>query len=407
MTDDACTPASAAAWDTLPVQRDRPWSKERRRARAERQRHALINDPRTARVSAGALVLWSLCLIPIVMDIPDGRYPVLAAVGVVLFEVVYVPLVRLSVAGKGSDRLRWSLLAVLTAIAIGFGIGYGGHWLILFIPVSMCCAIALPAPLPALAGVLLTGVAVGVIGQGDPSLSSYLSSAPLAGFIIWLLRRMFDAIATLQQVRQQLALTAVADERLRFARDLHDLLGHTLSLIVVKSEVVRRLAHTDPDAAAREAADIEAVGRTALTEIRQAVSGYREQGLAAELEQAQRALSAASITATVRTSGAPYPPEVDALLGWVVREGVTNVIRHSRARRCQIEVHRDGPEFVATIDDDGIGGDAASGNGLAGLAERAAAVGGRMEAHSLRWRGFRLQAAAPVGDQRSDSGAEP
>jgi two-component system sensor histidine kinase DesK len=234
------------------------------------------------------------------------------------------------------------------------------------------------------------------VGWHDSTVSTYVSSAATAGFIIWLMRRLFNGIAMLQRVREELAVTAVAAERLRFARDLHDLLGHTLSLIVVKSEVVRRVAHTDPDAAAREASDIESVGRTALAEIRQAVSGYREQGLVAELEQAQRALAAAGIGVQVRTSGAPYPLEVDSVLGWVVREGVTNVIRHSHARRCDIEVRRDGEEIVVTVDDDGVGGSTAHGNGLAGLAERAIAVGGRLEVRPRRWRGFRLQAAMPV-----------
>jgi two-component system sensor histidine kinase DesK len=376
-----------------------PWSAERRRARAERQRQTAINDPRAASISASAMMAWSFVLVPIGFDIPITRFPVLAAGAAIAFELSYILLVRMAVADRGDDRVRWSLLALLAAIALGTGIGYGSYWYLLFILVSMSCAVALPAPGPAMLGFFGATAVLTVIASHDPHVSSYASSAAMSGFIVWLMRRLFGTISMLQQVRQELALTAVADERLRFARDLHDLLGHTLSLIVVKSEVVRRLAHSDPDAAAREAADIETVGRTALTEIRQAVSGYREQSLAAELEQAQRALTAAGVGVIVRTSGAPYPQAVDVVAGWLVREGVTNVIRHSHARRCDIEIRRVGDEIVATVQDNGIGAGTgfSAGNGLAGLTERAESIGGRVTAKPGRF-GFRLEAVMPAGE---------
>ncbi len=376
-----------------------PWSKQSRLARRAAQRDSLINDPRAARVSAGALTFWTAALIPLLFMLPDQALPVLGLFAVVVFAAIYVVLVRLASNDRGTTLRRYVMAAALFGIAVGAGIGYGNYSLVMFVLVSMSSAVALPEPGPALLGVgVCAGVALAV-GWDDTAVSTYVSSAATAGFIIWLMRRLFNGIAMLQRVREELAVTAVAAERLRFARDLHDLLGHTLSLIVVKSEVVRRLAHTDPDAAAREATDIESVGRTALAEIRQAVSGYREQGLAAELEQAGRALAAAGISVQVRTSGAPYPLEVDSVLGWVVREGVTNVIRHSHARRCEIEVRRDGEEIVVTVDDDGVGGSTAHGNGLAGLAERTIALGGRLEVRPRRWRGFRLQAAMPAERQ--------
>jgi two-component system sensor histidine kinase DesK len=389
---------SLGAWHTRRVQRNSPWSRESRRERARRQRESLINDPRAARISSGALSAWSVALVPLLINLPDERLPVLGGLALVIFEAAYLMLVRLSVADRGTDEQRAGLLGVLTAIALGAGIGYGGYWLTLFVLLAMAAAVGLPPAMPALLGVAAATVLVTAVGWHVEGVSSYISSAGISGFIVWLLRRLFGVIAMLQQVREELAVTAVQSERLRFARDLHDLLGHTLSLIVVKSEVVRRVAHTDPDAAAREAADIETVGRTALAEIRQAVSGYREQGLTAELDQARHSLTAASITATVRTSGAPYPREADSVLGWVVREGVTNVIRHSHARRCDIEVRREGDEIIATVDDDGVGGstDLERGNGLSGLAERTVAVGGRLDVRPRRWRGFRLEVAVPA-----------
>ena len=128
-----------------------------------------------------------------------------------------------------------------------------------------------------------------------------------------------------------MARSAVEKERLRFSRDLHDLLGHTLSVIVVKSEAARRLAPRDMDAAIVQITDIESVGRQALTEIREAVTGYREGSLATELDRAAIGLTAAGIEPVVRQSGPPLEPQTEALLGWVVREAVTNAVRHSGA----------------------------------------------------------------------------
>ena len=166
---------------------------------------------------------------------------------------------------------------------------------------------------------------------------------------------LFHAVDQLKATRQALARSAVAQERLRFSRDLHDLLGHTMSVIVVKSEAARRLAPRDLDAALAQVADIEAVGRQALTEIREAVTGYREGCLSAELDRARSALTASDIELLVQESGPPLPPQTEALLGWVVREGVTNVVRHSGASRATIELRTADGRARLTITDDGAG----------------------------------------------------
>ncbi len=142
---------------------------------------------------------------------------------------------------------------------------------------------------------------------------------------------------------------------MRFSRDLHDLLGHTLSVIVVKSEAARRLAPRDMDAALGQITDIEAVGRQALTEIREAVTGYREGSLATELDRARSALTAADIDPVVRQSGPPLTPQNEALLGWVVREAVTNAVRHSGATRCEITVDGILDRVRLTVADNGPG----------------------------------------------------
>ncbi|GHG67768.1 hypothetical protein GCM10018980_60880 [Streptomyces capoamus] len=211
-----------------------------------------------------------------------------------------------------------------------------------------------------------------------------------------------EAVRELRAAREELARRAVEQERLRFSRDLHDLLGHTLSVVVVKSEAARRLAPRDLAAALAQISDIESVGRQALTEIREAVTGYREGSLATELVRARSALSAASVRPVVRQSGAPLAPQTEALLGWVVREAVTNVVRHSRASRCDITVEAAAERVRLTVTDDGTGtgagpGGGAGGNGLKGLTERLAAAGGSLTAGPAPRGGFTVTADLPAG----------
>jgi two-component system sensor histidine kinase DesK len=230
----------------------------------------------------------------------------------------------------------------------------------------------------------------------------------MAGLMVMFILRMLRLVTELNSAREDLARLAVADERLRFARDLHDLLGHTLSLIAVKSEAVRRLVGHDVEAAARESGDIEMVSRQALAEVREAVTNYRQRSLEAELEGARLALSAAGIEATIHRSAERLPGTVESVLGWTVREGVTNVVRHSGGRNCAIDLrHADGLAYLE-ICDDGVGegaelgessGDGdwrAGGNGLRGLAERVAAANGRLEAGRRPGGGFRLAATVPL-----------
>jgi two-component system sensor histidine kinase DesK len=238
------------------------------------------------------------------------------------------------------------------------------------------------------------------------------------------------AMRTLRAEREELArFAAVTTERLRIARDLHDLLGHSLSLIALKSELAGRLAHVAPERAAAEIADIESVARTALREVRDAVAGYRQPTLADELRDARDILRAAGISyhfeGDERTIGA-LPSAVEAILSWAVREGVTNVIRHSRARHCVIQVTTDGGEARVEVRDDGSGAlpsdtsaqssvqasaqtpitsAESAGHGLRGLTERVAAVGGRLDAGPQPGGGFRLAIALPLTPGGRDEAA--
>jgi signal transduction histidine kinase len=196
----------------------------------------------------------------------------------------------------------------------------------------------------------------------------------------------------------QRTLRAVDQERLRLARDLHDLLGHSLSLITIKSQLAHRLlASSDPAGATSEIGDIERVARESLGDVRHAVDGYRQPTFRAALAGARAALSAAGIASTVEQDPGPMPAELDTALAWAVREGVTNVIRHSHATTCSIRLTRDGLKANLEITDDGattvVHG---PGNGLRGVQERAAARGGHAEAGPLRHGGFQLRVSLPL-----------
>ena len=209
-------------------------------------------------------------------------------------------------------------------------------------------------------------------------------------------RLLVEANQQLSQAREQIARLAVGEERLRFARDLHDLLGHSLSVIALKSELAGRLIKTTPGLAAHEIEDIEKVARDALREVREAVTGYRQPTLAAELAGAHEVLTAAGIDYRVDQDHLPLPPAVEAVMAWTVREGVTNVMRHSQAKHCSIRmINEDGQATVEVIDD-GRGGMPQPGSGLRGLEERVQERGGTLTAEPLPHEGFRLRVTLPV-----------
>jgi two-component system sensor histidine kinase DesK len=181
----------------------------------------------------------------------------------------------------------------------------------------------------------------------------------------------------LVRAEEEIERLAALAERERIARDLHDLLGHTLSVIIVKSELAGRLLAVDADRVAVEIADIERIGREALTEVRSAVRGYRSLGLQAEIEGAERALAAADVAVTVERATLPaLEPEHESALALALREAVTNVIRHAHAAQATIAVSAVGSDVVLEVADDGRGTTETEGSGLAGMRERIAAVGG-------------------------------
>ncbi|ERK70715.1 histidine kinase, partial [Leifsonia aquatica ATCC 14665] len=171
------------------------------------------------------------------------------------------------------------------------------------------------------------------------------------GIMMSAFARQIDALRKLRSAQGEIARLAVIEERSRFSRDMHDVLGHSLTVVTVKSELARRLVPVDPARAEAELADIERLTRSALADLRAAVAGYREMSISTELAAAQASLAAADITAHLPRNGEEVAPDLRELFGWVLREGVTNVIRHSGSRNCWVTVGSD----ALAIEDDGLG----------------------------------------------------
>lgn len=182
----------------------------------------------------------------------------------------------------------------------------------------------------------------------------------------------------LRRADEEIERLATIAERERIARDLHDLLGHTLSVIVLKSELAARLVRADPERAAAEVADIEQIGRKALGEVRAAVAGYRGRGLGAELDGARMALEAAGVDVEVHTDPTDLRPEQESALAMALREAVTNVVRHADARRAIISITTIGDDVRLEVSDDGRGSAGLAGSGITGMRERITALGGQV-----------------------------
>ena len=249
---------------------------------------------------------------------------------------------------------------------------------------------------PALVLLAVLAAAIELIrGESVTASTGQFLNDLLVGFAAVAGRLLVQANQQLSQAREQIARLAVGEERLRFARDLHDLLGHSLSVIALKSELAGRLIKNTPGLAAHEIEDIEKVARDALREVREAVTGYRQPTLAAELAGAHEVLTAAGIEYHVDHDHVPLPPAVEAVLAWTVREAVTNVMRHSHAKRCSLRIiNKDGHATIEVVDD-GRGGTPAAGSGLRGLEERVRERGGTLIAGPLPHEGFRLRVTLP------------
>ena len=200
--------------------------------------------------------------------------------------------------------------------------------------------------------------------------------------------------AKLRMAQEEIERIAKLAERERIARDLHDLLGHTLSVVVLKSELAQKLMSRDPSRALQEIAEVERISRQGLAEVREAITGYRTTGLAAEIEHVRETLTAAGIDAAIETRPLALAPAQETALSLALREAATNVIRHSQARRCHIKFYAQDGSALMEVHDDGRGGDAPFGNGLRGMNERIQALGGELFRQTDR--GTRLTISVPL-----------
>ena len=311
----------------------------------------------------------------------------------------------------GPDRrYMGAAIVAATLILVVFTLRTPPQYGSLFLYAVIMGGAAFPWRRGILAVVILSVLAGGIeLARGESVTTStgQLLNDLLVGFAAVAGRLLVEANQQLSQAREQIARLAVGEERLRFARDLHDLIGHSLSVIALKSELAGRLIKSSPGLAGHEVEDIEKVARDALREVREAVAGYRQPTLAAELAGAHEALMAAGIEFHVDQEHAPLTPAVEAVLAWTVREGVTNVMRHSQAKRCAIRISsRDGHITVEVVDN-GRGGTLEAGSGLRGLRERVLERGGSLTAEPLPHEGFRLRVTLPLAQASAPADRVP
>ncbi|MBM7862166.1 sensor histidine kinase [Lentzea nigeriaca] len=218
------------------------------------------------------------------------------------------------------------------------------------------------------------------------------------GLIVYGLSRLRSLVAELDCARSELAKLAVTQERLRFARDLHDLLGFSLSAITLKIELTRRLVATSTERAREELTEVLAVARQALTDVRAVASSYRQLSLDDEIASARSVLSAAGVDVTLDAQPGELPSPISTVLATVLREGVTNILRHSRAERCAITLTREAGSVSIEIVNDGrpAATGEPSGNGIDNLTTRVGALGGELDAGPVNAQTFRLRATVPI-----------
>jgi len=282
------------------------------------------------------------------------------------------------------------LVGLVLAAIVCLSVGQDGTACAVYI--SVMCTMTLPARIgvPAAIANAFGFFLLGIFVPGWHLDGGLLLGGLAATMAVWGIQMMMIRNAQLVAATSENQRLAVSEERNRFARDLHDILGHSLTVITVKAELANRLFELDPVRARAELVDLERLSRDALADVRRAVEGYRELTLPGELARARAALDAAQIEADLPNSTDDIPTERRELFAWAVREGVTNVIRHSGATRCRIRLSPDQVE----VSDDGHGADApdAIGNGLLGLRERAEASGAMVITRTLT-PGFSLAVA--------------
>ncbi|MFJ5927359.1 sensor histidine kinase [Kitasatospora sp. NPDC092948] len=297
---------------------------------------------------------------------------------------------------------RWTLaLQAALAFLPPYLAGWNTGAMMGFVGASLLLALAGRAAWIGYGVFLLALVPSGPVLGMPSSGSVYLVVANgLSSLVLYGITRLVELIDRLYEARSAMATRAVEQERQRFARDLHDLLGYSLSTITVKCELTSALIKVRPEQALSELTDVLAISRQALADVRTVARGYREMSLLTEIESARGVLAAGGIRAHVNVSAPAPSGEANTVLATVLRESVTNLLRHSKAEVCRIEFTAQGPDVCLLVANDGVRTERAvtreRGTGLANLADRIAAVGGLLEvgaAEGSDW--FRLTARVP------------
>ncbi|WP_427884751.1 sensor histidine kinase [Kribbella sp. GL6] len=347
--------------------------------------------------------IWLFYLSQPLQSVADRQHGIVRILGfltVVLFAASYLAffgLIRVSARrGQLAPWQRLGYLGLMLALCLLMIPTAGQTALTGLVYIAACGVMLLELPVGiAFVLILLGGAEISMrVVPGWTDDGSYGFAIFLGALAVYGMRRAIQRTIELDATRRDMAELAVQEERNRFARDLHDILGHSLTVITVKAELAGKLIAANPDRAASEVADVESLARAALADVRAAVAGYRELSLAGELVSARAALQAAEIKADLPTTVDEVPEDNRELFAWVVREGVTNVVRHSGAKRCTIKISAAEIEVL----DDGKGptpDGGASGHGLVGLRERADQVAAAVQVGQASGGGFRL--AVKVG----------
>ncbi len=324
----------------------------------------------------------------------------LAGSGAIL--ALYARLLWLNLMRRTRPMHRFGLAAIFVVcwalpLLLGTEEGWGNA---LLIPAGLI-AVVLPlrqAVVTGAAAALLTPAYGLLLGLPPLSVVYELAGVPLAAFSGYVQVWFFHVVQELREARAELARSAVGEERLRFARDLHDVLGHSLQAVALRAEVAERYLDRDRGRVRKELTEIQTMARDSVRDVREVVRGYRATSLRTELDGMSAVLRAAGIRCA-RPEFSPEPPShVHEPLGWVAREAATNVLRHSSATWCEIAVRVDGDRVGVEIVNDGAARRSAgpAGSGLAGLAERIRAAGGEFAAGPGGDGTFRVAAAVPV-----------
>ena len=333
---------------------------------------------RTRAVAAGWGIVWAAFMVPVVREgltrgSSGGVWGAVSAVVscACLYAACSLSVRRVRQGMTWPSRLSLLLIIIgaLTATGAALGVGSPGLQLVVFLAVVLAFSLPWQAaigPIAILSGTLF--LVPRMIPSWSASEDAWIAllgagSACVFGRYIMEQRRM---ARILEQRTHELEIN---EERNRMARDMHDILGHSLTVIALKSELATRLVDVAPDQARAELDEVQSLARSALADVRATVNSYRELSLAGELARATGVLTSAGIRADLPLTVEAVDPELRELFAWVVREGVTNVVRHARASHCKVELTSDSIE----VTDDGIGLDSAGagdGHGLEGLRQR-------------------------------------